>query len=269
MISCLIATYSFAQKQQDLFSLSNAKKYANYLYQSGDYQLAVQEYERITFLDSSDVEAKQRLLVGYRALEKYDLAINKIIDWELTKDSLFTEEYVELLILNNYLERSESYLSENSQFFPRENYVFYQVATSFLAYDIQRADSLLSQDTTLNTVVLNDFRALAIDAKGFRKKYMGLAVPMSIIIPGTGKIYAGQWKDGLFSLFLTGVSAWQAHRAFQQRGIGSTYGWIYSALTTGFYVGNIYGTVKSVRKYNNKFKHNIIHRAERITFTHF
>ena len=92
---------------------------------------------------------------------------------------------------------------------------------------------------------------------------------MSMLIPGTGKMYAGYWKDGLVSLLMTSMMAWQAYRGFDQRGIKSGYGWVYTGLATGFYIGNLYGTVKAVRKFNTHFKHQTIHKIEKITFSTF
>ncbi len=259
----LLTTISWGQK--NIYDLENSKKFANYLYKSGDYHLAAQEYERIIFLDSTDYKAKLRLIRSYRQLKKYNLGIDKYTKWEIQNQD-FDEEYIELLLLSNYFKRADLFLLHNDNFFP-ERKCFYQVATSMLAYDIEKADSLL-QDS-LQSNALNEYRTIIADVHNFNKKRMGVAIPMSIVVPGLGKVYAGYWKDGLVSFLMTGVTAWQTYRAFNQRGIRSTYGWIYAGLSTGFYIGNIYGTAKAVKKFNNTFKHKTIHRIEKATFTNF
>ena len=42
-----------------------------------------------------------------------------------------------------------------------------------------------------------------------------------------------------------------AEKLFNEKGIESVYGWIMGTLSVGFYIGNIYGSVKSARLYNN------------------
>jgi hypothetical protein len=85
---------------------------------------------------------------------------------------------------------------------------------------------------------------------------------ISAIIPGSGKIYSGYWKDGLFSLLVVSVTGIQAYRGFQKNGKNSTYGWIYLTVGTGFYVGNIYGSGKAAHKRNKTLNHSIIHKIE-------
>lgn len=262
---CFCQTILFAQK--DIYNLSSSKQYANYLYQSGDYYLANQEYERIVFLDSLDQLAKIRLVQSHRFLKNYDIAITKLNKWKID-DSLFSEEYIKLLLLSNQLEEANSFL-ETSQNFSTEKQIIYQVATSLLAYDIEKATILLSKDSITQSSILKKYQSIITDINQFKSKKIGFALPMSILIPGTGKMYVGYWKDGLFSFLLTTMSAWQAHRAFSQRGVKSAYAWIYTGLATGFYIGNLYGTIKSVRKFNNDFKHKNIHRIEKITFSTF
>lgn len=253
--------------QEDIYQLSSSKKYANYLYQSGDYYLANQEYERIVFLDSLDQLAKIRLIQSHRFLKNYDVAISKLNAWKID-DYLFSEEHIKLLLLSNQLEEASSFLEKNHNF-SNQKQTMYQVATSLLAYDIQKATTLLEKDSISNSSLLNEYQSIITDINQFKSKKIGFALPMSMLIPGTGKMYVGYWKDGLFSLLLTSMSAWQAYRAFDQRGVKSAYAWIYTGLATGFYIGNLYGTVKSVRKFNNHFKHKNIHRIEKITFSTF
>lgn len=262
----LIAISFTVFSQENIYNLDNSKKYANFLYQSGDYELAAQEYERIIFLDSLNIDAKLQLLRSYRFLKRYDLGIDKYKQWNIRQIN-FEEEYIKNLLLSNYLNRAESFLETTTNFESTQQ-LFYKVASSMLAYNIQKADSLL-QDSSIQSKPLNEYRTIIRDVHSFHKKRIGIALPMSMIVPGAGKIYVGYWKDGLMSLLLTGLTVWQTQRAFEKKGIRSVYGWVYAGLGTGFYIGNLYGTVKSVKKFNNNFKHKIIHRIEKVTFTAF
>ncbi len=86
-----------------------------------------------------------------------------------------------------------------------------------------------------------------------KRKKLGWKSPwkaafLSAILPGSGKIYAGRWKEGVYSLFLVGVSGWQAWRKFRQGKKG--WGYFYAGMSLFFYVGNIYGSAVAAKIYN-------------------
>lgn len=74
------------------------------------------------------------------------------------------------------------------------------------------------------------------------------AVILSAIIPGSGKIYSGAWKDGLTSFLFVAANAWNSYRGFSTGRPG--YGYTFAALSTGFYLGNLYGTRQWARHMN-------------------
>ena len=47
----------------------------------------------------------------------------------------------------------------------------------------------------------------------------------------------------------------------------SLFGWTFAGLATGFYAGNIYGTVKSIKKYNQKIENQLRKDAEEVVFS--
>jgi hypothetical protein len=68
------------------------------------------------------------------------------------------------------------------------------------------------------------------------------------LVPGSGKIYSGAWKDGLTSLLFVAANAWSSYRGFSMDKPG--YGYTFAVLTIGFYFGNLYGTRQWVRHQN-------------------
>jgi hypothetical protein len=79
-----------------------------------------------------------------------------------------------------------------------------------------------------------------------------LAMAMSTIVPGTGRFYTGDWKDAIISMITIGVTGYQAYRGFTIKGTKSAYGWVYGTIATGFYLGNIYGSFSSAKRYNKR-----------------
>lgn len=89
---------------------------------------------------------------------------------------------------------------------------------------------------------------------------------MSAIIPGSGKMYAGKWGEGMGALSIVaalGLATWEStvkdkrNNILIREGILdekegiSTQTYIFGTLFTIFYIGNIYGSVFTV-----KIKHN-------------
>jgi hypothetical protein len=105
--------------------------------------------------------------------------------------------------------------------------------------------------------------------KETHKKSPALAALMSAVVPGTGKAYSKNWKDGIVSLFFTAGMAFQSYRNFNKFGTNNHRGWIYGGIGLGFYLGNIYGSVKSTKDYNRKKINVLQHEASALFNTYY
>ena len=83
-------------------------------------------------------------------------------------------------------------------------------------------------------------------------KSPALAGMLSAIIPGTGKIYVGEWGDGITALLVTSLFAFLAYDNFQAD--HTTRAWIFTGLGAFFYAGNIYGSIASAQIFNAKIE---------------
>jgi TM2 domain-containing membrane protein YozV len=85
---------------------------------------------------------------------------------------------------------------------------------------------------------------------------------MSAIIPGSGKIYAGQLGQGIAAFLQNAIFGLQAYEGLQKDGIKSPRFIIYGGLFTLFYIGNVWGSALSVqikrREFNEKVDEQII-----------
>ncbi|MEI8112234.1 MAG: hypothetical protein WCI54_01310 [Bacteroidia bacterium] len=87
-----------------------------------------------------------------------------------------------------------------------------------------------------------------------RPKSPLLAGLMSVILPGSGKIYAGKTGAGIASMIATtgfGLIAWENYRKL---GIGHAKTIFFGSIFAANYVSNIYGSVISVRIIENDYK---------------
>lgn len=83
-------------------------------------------------------------------------------------------------------------------------------------------------------------------------KSPALAALLSSVVPGAGKIYSGRLGDGIFSLLLFSFTAWEAYTGFDEDGASSVKGWTFAALSSFFYMGNIYGSYAAAKIHNDR-----------------
>lgn len=92
--------------------------------------------------------------------------------------------------------------------------------------------------------------------QGYRQKSRGLAAGLSALMPGAGKIYAGETGAGISSfLILAGLGGVAAENIIKS-GPLSWNSLVFSGLFAVFYVGNIYGSMISVQTYRDRFNEN-------------
>ena len=79
-------------------------------------------------------------------------------------------------------------------------------------------------------------------------KSAALAKFLSTILPGTGQMYAGDWRDGLNALTLNGlIIGLIANAVYRKDYLGAA---LISSISVRYYKGNIYRAETDVRKHN-------------------
>lgn len=85
---------------------------------------------------------------------------------------------------------------------------------------------------------------------------------MSAVVPGSGKFYAGYRGQALSSMFPTLIFAASAAEAYHRAGPKSFQFIAAASIFSIFYVGNIWGSVLSVKTFyeirNNEIRNNIM-----------
>jgi hypothetical protein len=72
-----------------------------------------------------------------------------------------------------------------------------------------------------------------------------------MLAPGMGKVYLGRKKEGINMLALNIATGSMFFESLFKKGILNVYTIPSAALFSVFYLGNIYGTYKSVNKHKN------------------
>ncbi|MBE0663835.1 MAG: hypothetical protein IH597_15370 [Bacteroidales bacterium] len=266
----LILFFPGFASSQNLFDSVHTAQYANYLFLSGNYKLAADEYERLLFQYKADETQALRLIQSYRHSGQEDFAMQRmdlIWDTPLQISGNVANEYLILQILAGNYNFVIQNSRENTLLAPQEK-LFFEASSLMLEQDYPQAFSMIWSADQEPEPVLKSYSSIAAEAMSMKLKSPALSGILSGIIPGSGKIYTGEWQDGLTTFVFVGSTAWQSYRGFSKYGISSPYGWIMGAISAGFYAGNIYGSVKSANKYNTEKRNNINIRVQAVFYNH-
>ena len=155
-----------------------------------------------------------------------------------------------------------SSLDTNTQAFYRLGYYFFNEDKNLLFRFKEDNQSLLkkSYPSVFNAIEQMD---------NFKRKSPGLAMAMSTVLPGSGKAYSGFWGDAAMSLMFVSTNAWLAYRGFNKKGVKSASGWIFGGVSLGFYMGNIWGSGKAAKTYNEVEYEKMYHDAKNSIYSNF
>ena len=273
LIFSVITNFAFCQNDsisrtsQNLFNYENSKKYAQYLEISGQYLSASNEYQRILLMQPNDVKVLNSLNYCFIMLKQPQKGINTLNilypDYSLMPKQTKTE-FAKLQLLDENYEMALNFSKTNITNKKDQDYIYLYS----LIFTSQWDEASIFYSSINQKSLSNEIRIID---KGFHLKQKSpfLAGFMSSIVPGSGKIYTKKWKDGLISTIIIGGLAWQAYRSFSKKGVSSAYGWATASIGFGFYLGNIYGSVKSAKKYNKQKNNQLIYEAKDIFISDF
>lgn len=255
IVFCIISGITvYPQLKQFYFqSEENKKKFADYLFCEGDYLRAVEEYESIRESIKNDT-VDFKILLCYSNLNLNE-SINSIrLKKAYNMQSPFIYDIQFIYLKNDFLNSShvfyDAYSSGETGF--QENSVYYNGFNKLRMFSYLFYDSIpVGRNDFLEPFGADDkdkiafFYDWAVDPP---YKSPALAGIFSAIIPGSGKMYIGEWGDGITALITTGLFAFLAYDNF--RADHSTRAWIFTGLGAFFYAGNIYGSVAAAQIFN-------------------
>lgn len=259
-------------RSQGLFSYENSSQFANYLFESGQFSLACEEYERVIFLKPQDSTSIGRLLESYRktgrSAQGLDRAKQLISDRSRLDPKLFGQIYY--LQLENQLFEETQKLIQMQTGIDESSKNLAEVGLLISTNKWKEASSTYQTfAATDKNPDLHQIGHIINEYLDSQKKIPVLAATMSAILPGAGKAYTGRWADGAIALLFIGSNAWQSYRGFEKDGIKSVRGWVFGAIGFGFWVGNIYGSYKTASQYNQSVMQKYHERASNILYHAF
>ncbi|MBL0050714.1 MAG: TM2 domain-containing protein [Bacteroidetes bacterium] len=239
---------------QNIFDNESSIKYAYYLFENERFENAAKEFERLVYILPQDDSLKLFLVKSYRKGKVFKQALLRSHELQITNNALINEwekEGLKNLWQSGQAKKTDSALlvTKAQTFFEKEIATTLGLAYSYKWKDARNKSAENKFADSAKTILLHN---ILVQQKNEKYKSPGVALALSTVIPGLGKVYAGRWKDGIISLLFVGGMGIQAYRAFDQRGVKSTRGWIFATMGTGFYLGNLYGSYHAARIRNNK-----------------
>ena len=239
---------------QDIFDAAHSVAYAEYLYKTGQFTESAAEYERVVFFRPDSFSYKVKLISAYRKSRQSEKAFNRIENIFGTNKKLYpcpiSQNYISILFEKEDTSRISNCFSEKLNLEPNRETEF-RFGLSMLENHWQKAENEIKK-LPQDNVKTSEMKSILLSAQNTKLKNKTLAVGLSAIIPGMGKVYSKNYTDGLIVFTIVSVNAWQAYRGFRKEGKTSVYGWIFGSVSAGFYLGNLYGAAKSVKKYNRR-----------------
>jgi len=201
--------------------------------------------ERLFFLKTLPDQPQFRLEKAwtFQVLDQYDSAL---YNYDLlTVDTIFShgfgKSYLDVLFKYNYGEEADRVENILSRFSSDTTLNSYRVSVGLmnLQYPVDKLESMNLPDPVY---------AAYKRYKAINKKSVLLASGFSMIIPGAGKWYYGQFGAGLNMFIANSVLGLQTYESYKKAGVQSARFYIFGSLFSVFYLSNIYGTCKGLIK---------------------
>ena len=235
----------------DFRSPENIRKFADYLFCQGDYLRAVQEYESINNVSINDT-IDFKIMLSYSEIGLYQMS--NLCEARLS-NSVFRNEAGCLSLKNRFRESPNSFYQRSEievyQFSNEDSLTsnYFQKLTS-VSY-LLGANEILSKDKIINPFDSSEKKTISLfyemKVNPPYKSPTGAGI-LSAVIPGSGKMYVGEWGDGITALLATSIFAFLAYDNF--RADHKTRAWIFTGLGAFFYAGNIYGSIAAAQIFN-------------------
>ncbi|MEX2567385.1 MAG: hypothetical protein WD431_15685 [Cyclobacteriaceae bacterium] len=273
IIFCLLGTIvcTYTGQAQDLYDDKHSADFADYLLETRQFSLAISEFERLVFLKPNDKEVKKKLLSTYIKADKSAEGINRVDLLYPLPENIPAEIapiYAFMLLKEEAFDKAEGFLNSNPNLTTEEKYLF--LGTRYaLDHHWSEAKFYYDQVPIAQKSIIATYREIVDRSLAQKPKSPALATGLSILVPGAGKVYTKDWKDGIMSFLFVGATAWQAYRGFNRSGVESIRGWIFASVSTGFYIGNIFGSYKSAKNFNRSQNEQRQNEIENIFYSDY
>ena len=272
LLTITLLSIAYAEKPIEYYAPENVRKFADFLYEQGDYLRAAGEYQRYLFYILNDAEEtdqiRYKIALCYRFAGDSDQAIQNFetLLGSHPQSRFASRAYYQIgatYFLMDQFDQSTRFLREALPHITDTQQHAEAEQLIGLSYLMQKRWSEAGEVFKIlqgSTVIAVRDKASVYQNYAEGGTLLPIRSPilagvLSTIVPGAGRLYTGfHIGDALTSLLTVGLTGWQAYDGFRRDGLPSVKGWTLGALSGIFYVGNIYGSVISARVYNRHIK---------------
>jgi TM2 domain-containing membrane protein YozV len=270
LIVLLLSTLGFVKAQDATTNdCARSKDFARYLFYTKQYDLARHELERVGHFCGFDSTSQLMLLQTLRKGKLFTEANQRFAMLGSPVEGLNTElrsEYIRLLMVQGRYDEVLHQVKAGMVFDQKPEH---HIGALLLKQGWSEANAMLLQYEQIESMKMNVLKGIAMQGITSSRKNPWLAAVMSVILPGSGKMYSGFWGDGAIALTFCASSAFFTYRAFNKYGNKSVYPWIVGGIATSYYLGNVYGGYQAANRYNNNLNHRLVHETERALFSDY
>ena len=269
-----VSTFQFLSSQ-----IVQESRYGNFnfiLHLTKNELFTEAEREKERFFSRQDVDQLYKdsvnfiLGMSYRNADRKDIARTRLMEVS-SETFLYYKSHYLAGILDAEMEKPDSCLktflgielSDNKDLNELKEF---EVAGAFLLNnDLRSYDSVSKRTVFTNTLLIEEHEKLnkcyAVQKK-IKRKSAFAAGALSAVIPGLGKVYAGNNGQALASFLTVGLMAGITAENYIRLGIEHPQTIFFAGMFSLFYIGNIWGSAVSVQvvKIEKEFenKHNIL-----------
>jgi tetratricopeptide (TPR) repeat protein len=248
------------------------QEFIQYLIQSRQYEEAVTVVnEKLTHSDRISEKDSLHFLLGrtYYSLQKLEEA-NKAFEQVTRENDLLYAPTVFLYSYNcAYLGRYGAARYTLNAYSPSSSElgslkVLQLAGFSILEKDFHTFDSLKQYFTYDRIDTQQQFENLLIyrnDMKSLKRKSPLVAGVLSGLIPGAGRVYGGKKATGIYSLIAGTLLGLQVYEGYKKDGLKSARFIIYGSLFSVFYIGNIWGSIVTIKVARDEKEEAIRHQV--------
>ena len=246
----------------DFYSPGSIRKFADYLFCEKDYLRAANEYNRL-IMDNPNDTVQFKIALCYSYIKDYASALKKF-STVVPTSSYYNESELEQLkvrfLMNDFDGFRSSYhdsFINNSNKYSSDGKKLFNFSYLFTNEKLPAREEFLVPFTDNEYEEVSKYYDWKRDPP---YKNAAVAGIMSAIIPGSGKIYAGETSDGIVAFLTTAVFSFIAYDNF--RANHNTRAWIWTSVAALFYAGNVYGSIASAQIYNARITFEFTERLK-------
>jgi putative component of membrane protein insertase Oxa1/YidC/SpoIIIJ protein YidD len=244
---------------------------ADFLYKNGFYEQAYFEYVRSFSYERDSATVLKAAFAAYHAYDyhRFTHEISSLIKLLSKEQSSLSGELYLLTAKRGYAEGlySTAYtvLEKYQQFFNTpilyEEYRLLATVTALFS-GIDSVPDLTIKDFSAESPLvsyLGRIDSLNRSLDRLRPRSAVAAGLLSAIVPGSGYVIGDRKRTALFALLFNGLLAWSTIEFVGQENYGAA---TFSVLLgSGFYIGSIVGSMRSVDSYNLRKRHSLIKQS--------